>query len=182
MGANYEDAFWPLVALSVSVLLDVGQNPSVSLLYATFKHRVYTYMNCSEGLINLGLSLLLAKPLGILGVALGTVLAAFLIRVVVQPYVVCKVSGLHYGNYVKNSGNILVRSIGVLAVALALIIWGLRPNYFLMISSAISATIIYAIGSWRIVFDSSERIQLLSLINRKQNSRADLMSREAIVP
>ena len=182
MGANYEDAFWPLVALSVSVLLDVGQNPSVSLLYATFKHRVYTYMNGSEGLINLGLSLLLAKPLGILGVALGTVLAAFLIRVVIQPYVVCKVTGLHYRNYVKNSGNIIVRSIGVLAVALALIIWGLRPNYFLMISSAISATIIYAIGSWRIVFDGSERIQLLSLINRKQNSRADLMSREAIVP
>ena len=69
------------MVLSLAVLLDVGQNPSISLLYATFKHRFYTYMNCAEGAINLVISLLLARPLGILGVALGTLIGAFIVRV-----------------------------------------------------------------------------------------------------
>src|SRR5262249_36745312 len=68
MGPGYKDAYWPLVVLSLAVLLDVGQNPSIALLYATFKHRFYTYLNGAEGLINLVVSLALAKPLGVLGV------------------------------------------------------------------------------------------------------------------
>jgi O-antigen/teichoic acid export membrane protein len=175
MGVRYEDAYWPLVALTISVLLDVGQNPSVSLLYATFKHRFYTYMNCSEGLINLALSIALARPLGIIGVALGTLLAAFLIRIVVQPYLVCRVSGLPFRHYLTSCANTVLRSIGILGIGLALVLWGLQPNYLLLSSSALAATIIYAIGSWRLIFDSSEREQLLAIAIRKQSVHAELV-------
>ncbi len=174
MGPQYEDAYWPLVVLSLAVLLDVGQNPSISLLYATFKHRFYTYMNSAEGVINLVVSLLLARPLGILGVALGTLIAAFLIRVVAQPYWVCKVSGLHYGNYMKFLGYTTLRCCGLMAVAAGVAAWGLKPSYPLLVSSAVCATAIYAIGSWFLVFNQRERDQFLSVLAHRTAKKTEL--------
>ena len=128
MGPRYEDAYWPLVILSLAVFLDVGQAPSISLLYATFKHRFYTYLNCAEGVINLVVSLMLARPLGVLGVALGTLIAAFLIRVVAQPLWVCKVSGLDYGNYMRFLGGTLLRCGCLMAATITIAAWGLRAQ------------------------------------------------------
>ena len=174
MGLKYEDAYWPLVILSLAVLLDVGQNPSIALLYATFKHRFYTYLNCAEGLINLGFSLALARPLGVLGVALGTLIGAFLVRVLAQPYWVCKASGLHYGDYMGFLGGALLRCGGLMAAVIAITIWGLKPSYPWLIGSAICATAIYAAGSWIFVFNGPEREQLLAVVSSRTNKRDEL--------
>jgi O-antigen/teichoic acid export membrane protein len=173
MGSSYEDGYWPLVVLSLGVLLDVCQRPSIDLLYATFKHRFYTYINWAEGILNLAFSVALARPLGILGVAMGTLIAAFLIRVVLQPWWVCKVSGIQYGHYMKFFATNLVRCALVACVATLIAAWGLRPNYFWLITSAICATAVYAAGSWVVVLNGFERQLLLSTLlkndRRKQN-------------
>lgn len=181
MGPKYHDAYWPLVILSLSVLLDVGQNPSISLLYATFKHRFYTYMNCAEGVLNLVFSLVLVRSFGVLGVALGTLIAAFLIRALVQPYAVCKVSGIDFKHYLTFVVGSLLRCIGLLGVAIVASLWGLKPSYGWLVASAGCATIIYAIGAWRFVFSPSERGQLRSLINRKQSVDPELSPAEAMI-
>jgi O-antigen/teichoic acid export membrane protein len=169
MGARYDDAYWPMVVLSLAVFLDVGQSPSINLLYATFKHRSYTYVNLAEGVINLLFSLALVRPLGILGVALGTLIAAVLIRVMVQPFVVCAAAGLHYGGYMRFLGGNLLRCSCLVSAAIAISAWGLRPSYPYLISSAICATALYAVGSWFIVFNAGEREHLLAaLTNRTQ--------------
>jgi O-antigen/teichoic acid export membrane protein len=174
MGTKYEDAYWPLVVLSLAVLLDVGQGPSISLLYATFKHRYYTYLNCAEGGINLVFSLALARPLGVLGVALGTLIGAFFIRVVAQPLLVCKVSGLHYGDYMKFLGGTLLRCGCLMGAVIAISAWGLRPSYPWLVSSAICATAIYAAGSWLVVFNRQEREQLRAVVNNRSQEPTEL--------
>jgi O-antigen/teichoic acid export membrane protein len=157
MGLPYRDAYWPLVVLSFAVLLDVCQKPSIDLLYATFNHRFYTYTNWAEGLLNLAFSLALARPLGIFGVALGTLIGAFLIRVVLQPWWVCKVNEIPYGIYMRFiSRNLLWCSL-LMGVATGLSAWGLRPSYPFLIASAICATGMYMIGSWLVVFNPTER-------------------------
>ncbi|HEY6127047.1 MAG TPA: oligosaccharide flippase family protein [Candidatus Acidoferrum sp.] len=173
MGPGYRDAYWPLVILSLAVLLDVGQSPSIALLYATFKHRFYTYLNCAEGLINLGISLALVRPLGVVGVALGTLIAAFLIRVVAQPFWVCKASGLHYGDYMRFLAVTLFRCGGLIGAVIAVTAWGLRSSYFWMISSAICATAIYAAGSWLVVFSPPERRQLLAVLASRSRTNTE---------
>jgi O-antigen/teichoic acid export membrane protein len=164
MGTKYEDAYWPLVVLSVAIFLDVSQNPAIMLLYATFKHRSYTYVNIVEGVINLIFSLALAKPLGILGVALGTLIAAILIRVVVQPFFVCRASGLHYPSYMSFLGSNLLRSALLAVLAIGFCWWGLKPNYAYLIISAACAIAAYAAGCWFILLDESERKQFLTAI------------------
>jgi O-antigen/teichoic acid export membrane protein len=162
-----------MVVLSIAVLLDVGQSPSIGLLYATFNHRFYTYVNLAEGIINLIVSLALARPLGILGVALGTLIAAIVIRLAVQPWWVCKAVGLQYGNYMRVLGGNVLRCGFLVAVAIAFSAWGMRPSYPYLIGSAICATAIYTAGVWLLVFNGSEREQLLSAINDRRHRRIE---------
>jgi O-antigen/teichoic acid export membrane protein len=169
MGSPYEDAYWPLVVLSLAVLLDVCQKPSIDLLYATFNHRFYTYTNWAEGLLNLAFSLVLARPLGIVGVALGTLIGAFLIRVVLQPWWVCKVNGIPYGIYMRFIGRNLLYCSLLMGGAIAISAWGLRPSYPFLVASAICATLIYAIGSWLLVFDPLEREYFKAALRRDRD-------------
>lgn len=166
MGASYEDAYWPLVVLSIAVFLDVGQNPSISLLYATFKHRFYTYLNGGEGLLNLALSLMLARSLGVLGVALGTLISAFLTRVVIQPIWVCAAAGFSYREYMKFVATVLLRCGVAMGLAVTLSAWGLKETYSSLIASAITAAGIYGAASWFFVFDRQDRTRLLAVVKR----------------
>lgn len=175
MGASYEDAYWPLVTLSLAVFLDVSQKPSIDLLYATFNHRFYTYTNWAEGLLNLGFSLALARPLGILGVALGTLIGALIIRLAVQPWWVCKVSALQYGMYMKFVGKHVLYSVCLAAVAVGIASWGLRPSYILLIASAICATAVYALGSWLLLFDRREKDLFRAAITTRDKKAVDLV-------
>src|SRR5580704_9349339 len=171
MGSAYKDAYWPLVFLSFSVLLDVCQKPSIDLLYATFNHRFYTYTNWAEGLLNLAFSLALARPLGIFGVALGTLIGAFLIRVVLQPWWVCRVNRIRYGVYMRFIGRNLLYCSLLMGAAIGLSAWGLRPSYPLLVASAICATAIYGIGSWLIVFNPLEREYFKAALKRNRDQK-----------
>jgi O-antigen/teichoic acid export membrane protein len=174
MGTRYDDAYWPMVVLSLAVLLDLVQAPSVNLLFATFKHRSYAYINGAEGLINLVVSLVLARPLGLLGVALGTLIAAFVIRVAVQPWWVCKAVGLHYGRYMMFVGLSLLRCGCLTGVAIGVSAWGLKPSFPHLVSSAICATLVYAAGSWMFVFNGSERERLRAVISSRGQLGAEI--------
>jgi O-antigen/teichoic acid export membrane protein len=172
MGVGYEDGYLPLVALSLAILLDVCQKPSIDLLNATFKNRIYVWINWAEGILNLAFSLVLARPLGIFGVALGTLIAAFLVRIVLQPRWVCKATGLYYPGYMRFVGKNLLLCSCLAGAAIAVSAWGLRSNYLWLVSSAICATVIYSAGSWVVIFDRRERAVMLGALRRNENRRA----------
>lgn len=174
MGAKYEDGYLPLVVLSLAVFLDVCQTPSIILLNATFEHRFYAYLNLAEGAINLLFSLILVRPLGILGVALGTLIAAFLIRIAVQPWQTCKAVGLSYGRYMRFFGGNLLGCGCLMGASIAIVGWALRPDYIYLAGSAFCATAIYAVGSWLMVLNRSEREQLLAAITNRRHKGAEL--------
>ena len=171
MGPRYEDGYLPLVALSIAVFLDVGQKPSIDILYATFKNRVYMCINWVEGIVNLAFSLALARPFGILGVALGTLIGAFVVRIALQPWWVCKVTGFHYAGYMRFFGKNLLRCTCLAGLAVATAAWGLRPSYLWLVSSAIFATGVYAAGAWLVVFNQRERELILGALRKKSGRK-----------
>jgi O-antigen/teichoic acid export membrane protein len=173
MGENYQDAYLPMVVLALAVFLDVGQNPSIGLLYATFNHRFYTYINVAEGIINLILSIALAKPLGILGVALGTLIAAAIVRLAVQPWWVCKAVGLRYCQYVRFVGGTMLRCMLLATVAIGISWWGMKPRYPYLIGATFCATMIYVVGSWMLVFTDEERMQLQTALKSRRPERME---------
>jgi len=171
MGQKYEDGYLPLVLLSLAVLLDVFQKPSADLLFATFKQRSYAYMNVSEGVLNLVFSVALAWRFGIVGVAMGTLIGAFVIRAAVQPWWVCRSSGFHYADYMRFLGKNLLCCGCLMGAATAIVVWGLRPSYPFLVSSAICATAIYSIGTWVFMLNPSEREHFKKALRRNLDQK-----------
>lgn len=182
MGNSYEDGYLPLVALSLAVLLDVSQKPSIDLLFATFKNRVYVWINWGEGLLNLLMSCLFVQWFGLFGVALGTLTAAFIIRMLLQPWWVCRVNGVDYPAYMKFLMKNLLASACLSAIAIAISAWGLRPNYLFLVASAAFASIAYAGMSWKFIFDERERDLIYSAISGKKKVADDFTIASAISP
>src|ERR1700691_1009645 len=176
MGLHYLDAYGPLVVLSLAMLVDLWQLPSVSLLNATFNHRFYAFSNLAEGLLNLGVSLILVRRYGILGVALGTLVAAIVLRIIVQPWWMCKVTDISYSMYMRQLSGSIFRCAGVISISFPLVFWGLRPDYKYIFSSAVWAAILYALGSWFLVFGPDERKMFWNAFGRRNNDPKANMS------
>src|SRR5262249_16035594 len=96
------------------------------------------------------------------------------IRAIVQPWWVCRVTQLSYVSYMRFLGKNLLYCSSVMSVTVALVSWGLRPTYLLLMASAFCATVIYAFGCWRLIFNEGERDQLLASISGRGANRAEL--------
>jgi O-antigen/teichoic acid export membrane protein len=116
MGPAYLDAYPPLAALVIGYLFALWQVPSVYLLFGISRHKFYAAMNICEGVANLALSIWLAGKIGILGVAVGTLIPITVSRLLVQPLYVCHAAGFSYKEYAALVG----RTVGIVAAALLL--------------------------------------------------------------
>lgn len=129
MGSSFLDAYPVLVILSIAIFIDVSQATSVSALYATMNQHYYAAVNVAEAALNLVLSILLARPLGAMGIALGTLIPAIVVRLFVQPWLVQKRLGLSVADYWRATLPTVLRSVLSLIVPLLLTHWLLRPDY-----------------------------------------------------
>ena len=99
MGDTFLDAYPILVVLAVAMFLDVSQSTSVNALFATLNQKAYAVLNVSEALANLGLSIALARPFGMMGVAVGTLIPCIIVRLFIQPFVVERYVGIRVKDY-----------------------------------------------------------------------------------
>lgn len=102
---SYEEIDNLLWVFAFITILGTAQNPLISYLFAVNKHKFYAFQNTLDGILNVVLSLILVRHFGLLGVALGTVIPMILTKLIMQPLLVCRLSGLQkrvfYGLYVK---------------------------------------------------------------------------------
>ena len=162
MGPAYLDAYAPLVILTVAVTFDLWQAPSVDLLYAIAKHRAYACLNFVEGVLNLGLSLWLVRRYGMVGVALGTLGAMSLMRLLLQPVWVCRLSDVCLVAYLKIAGSALTRALLAAGVAFVVCGWAIRPAYWSLAGSAVAAFCVYVVAVLFLVFDGADRQRMWS--------------------
>lgn len=87
---------WILVACSS---VGLSQTPGVTAMFALNKHHFYAAASLIEGIVKVILSIILAKPLGIIGVALGTAISMAVMKIVIQPIYVSKIIGISMFQY-----------------------------------------------------------------------------------
>jgi O-antigen/teichoic acid export membrane protein len=126
MGPSYVDAYVPLVILVAATLVGVMQTPSTAYLYAVARHKVWAGLNGFDAMANLGLSLLLAPRFGMIGVALGTMIPAFFVKLFLQPKYICGQLGLPLLDYWSELGAVFLRTVA-LQVPIAAVIWMIHP-------------------------------------------------------
>ena len=166
MGPRYLDAYPCLVLLAVACTMTLWQVPSVNLLYGISRHRWYAAFNWVEGLSNLALSIFFARRFGLVGVAMGTVIPVFVMRLVVQPLYTCSVAGIRYGDYLRHAGRALGAALAALVLPLVVTLYFAAPAYpSLVLVGAVSA-LCYAVLQWSLAFTAGERAMLLSAMRR----------------
>jgi O-antigen/teichoic acid export membrane protein len=99
VGSDYRDAYWPMVILTSSLAVGLMQMPSVSFLFASARHRFFAYLSTGEAIANLGLSIILVRDYGMLGVSLGTAIPLLVTKLILQPPYVCNALALDLRAY-----------------------------------------------------------------------------------
>jgi O-antigen/teichoic acid export membrane protein len=121
MGAEYgSSSYAVLVILAVTLPLTLSQSISARILYGIGRLRWYARATMVEALANLLLSVLLVKPLGIEGVALGTTLPHIVFNLIVA-IAVCRLLRTGMGSYLRHAW---LRPLTV-ALLLAIAWWAL---------------------------------------------------------
>jgi O-antigen/teichoic acid export membrane protein len=157
MGPTYDEVYPILVVLTVATGIALMQSPSISLLYATSRHRFYAYANSIEGVANLVLSLILVRHFGLLGVALGTAIPMVVIKVLVQPVYVCRVSDISLSHYLAT----FLKAVLASGVAMLLPWLAIRPfiaaTYPNMFGLSAVLAVAYMLIALFLVFSRDER-------------------------
>ncbi|MBI4680233.1 MAG: oligosaccharide flippase family protein [Nitrospirae bacterium] len=104
MGEEYGmRAEWVLKILTVGYAFYFPQMISHGVLKGISKHKIFAYILIAEAVANLGISVFLAKSLGIEGVALGTAIPLIIVNTIIVPMYTCRVLKLNILSYTMES-------------------------------------------------------------------------------
>lgn len=90
-----------LLILSIGFAVYLSQYPTISVAYGIEKHKVLAILTVFEGVMNLALSVILARKMGLVGVAIGTTVPLIITRAIIQPVYICSTLGLPLSRYLK---------------------------------------------------------------------------------
>ena len=163
VGTDYLDAFPSLVVLASGVALASWQLPSVAYMFGNSQHKPLAIAGIIEGIANLVLSLLLVRPLGIVGVALGTTVPLLLNKLCFQPFYFCKVARIELADYYRKILMTGFSALGALILPVLISLNLAGPNYFSLFAAGGLSFFLYMLGIWFIGFNSKERKILSSV-------------------
>lgn len=129
-----------------------------NVLYGISKHNIIAYLRISEAIVNLILSIILVKTMGIVGVAIGTAIPHIIFMVIVLPILVCRLVELPVSKYLKSA--IVPSTTAILPYAFGCYILN---QYFPSESMAmfflkiLAIFPLYLISIWFIALDNDEK-------------------------
>jgi O-antigen/teichoic acid export membrane protein len=104
LGAHHRpESTTVLHVLAIGVAAPIASYPFVAVMYGTNRMKALAALALGEALGNLALSLALARPLGIVGVALGTAVPALLVHLVLVPAYVGRGIGLRWTEWARDA-------------------------------------------------------------------------------
>ncbi len=95
MGAQYRQRSGTvLILLASTMIFSQANNAAFAIAFGTDRHKITAKWAIAEGVANLTLSILLVRPLGIYGVAVGTILPNLFVHLVLWPRFIGRMTGL----------------------------------------------------------------------------------------
>lgn len=144
VGQRYVAASYPvLVIMVIPSTIWLAQGASGRVLFGMAKHGAWAVVTLVEGICNLLLSIILVRPYGIIGDALGTAIPLTCSMVFFMPGHLCKQLGIRVRTFLREAYTLpLLVSIPLVLVLLLLHRWFVAHNYWqlgfqLMIGGAV---------------------------------------------
>jgi O-antigen/teichoic acid export membrane protein len=159
MGPRFVEASGPvLVVLAIGVLASSTQFASSQVLYGLSKHRLNVNWTVVEAVVNLGLSVLLVRRYGIIGVAAGTMIANVVVRGWFYPRSFLRGLNVPWKNYVRH-GVLPALPPSLLFLAGTALCKHYCPirNYATLAIAVISGLLPFALWVWFLGLDKEDR-------------------------
>jgi O-antigen/teichoic acid export membrane protein len=103
VGSGFEQAAIVLAILTFPMITQASQTTTLIVMQGMAKHKNLSLIYFAEAVLNLALSLILVRPLGMIGVALGTALTSTFSSLIAQPIYVCRVLSLGVADYYRKA-------------------------------------------------------------------------------
>ncbi len=172
VGAEYADAYPVLVVLTAAMFIDLWQYTAVNGLYATLHQKTYAKINLSEAIANGILSLLLARRMGMVGIAVGTLIPSVLVRGLIQPWIIERKLGIPAVKFYAVSLKSAAWTAVCLVIPLGLTRKLLQPTYPSMFLVGGLSLVAFVIPVWYFEFGMMGLDRLRGLYRRVLASRA----------
>ena len=148
MGANYVSVCYPvLVALLIPSTFALAQAASPRILYGMAQHRSLAWVTGMEAIANLILSVVLIRPLGILGDALGTSIPLTCTALFFMPRHLCRKLDVPIGSFLRQAYTLPLMLCAPTVVTLLLMRYWFFAHTYLQVGLQIVIGLVpYAIG------------------------------------
>lgn len=167
MGAGFESSIPALYALAIAGIVLVGQGPLGNILLAVGRHRLVAYGALVEAVVNLGLSLALVGPLGITGVALGTMVAVLGVNLLVLVPIACSALDLEIASFARLAAlPAFIAAVPAAAAAYALRVYAAPVSLPAIFVAAFLVGLVYVVGFASVGLGSSDRERYANYIRR----------------
>jgi O-antigen/teichoic acid export membrane protein len=191
IGPEVEEAYWPLVILSVALVIGMAQDMPSKAVYASARHRMGAAVTIGGLLANMALSILLVHRLEITGVALATLLAwscAGTVMIVVG----CRMAGLAVTSFVREGllpvtlptipaglialglQQLLPASSWPLLVVESVVVWSFFVATCLLVLFSPRELMRFAVRAGRAVRRRRDRLSVAGLAAGRQGKEADI--------
>lgn len=128
-----------------------------SVLFGINKHKVNALSAVGEAVVNLVLSVILVKRIGLKGVALGTAIPLIITSLIIPIYT-CRVIGLSFGDYIKKAFvPVLSSGIPFLLANIFFKLYFAQDTWLKFLSQNIACYLLFAIFAWNFSLEKSER-------------------------
>ncbi len=168
IGEDFRTAHPILLILAAGYLIENSQALMAPLLGGTGRQGTQAIFSTIEGIIGIGLSIMLVKEMGMIGAAIGYVISVVLIRGIVCPWYICRLLDTGFLRYYTN---ILLRPWLVLGIlTLGFYKMGISEfvnNWLALISTAMIVGILYLLCTYLYVIRPDERRNLTSYIRQR---------------
>jgi O-antigen/teichoic acid export membrane protein len=179
VGSKYiAQSYSVLVILIIPFTLMLAQSASGRILFGTSQHKTFAIVALVEGVANLILSLLLVRPYGIVGDALGTAIPLSCTMLVFMPRHVCRTLGIEIPTFLREAYTLpLVACMPMVIVLLLMQHWFVPHGYRQLAMQLLTAGTVYGAGLlWMYRTNRAFRVGDLSPANRIESQTCRLNS------
>jgi O-antigen/teichoic acid export membrane protein len=136
-----------LVILIIPATLMWAQAASGRVLFGIGKHRTWAFVTLGEGIANLILSIILVRPYGIIGDALGTAIPLSITMLLFMPQHLCKRLDIRKRTFLREAYTLpLLLCVPLVAVLLLMRRWFVPHNYRQLAFQLFVGMLVYGIG------------------------------------
>ena len=148
VGPKYVSTSYPvLLVLLYPTTLMLAQSASGRTLWGMAKHRTWAWVVLAEGIANLILSIVLVRPYGIMGDAIGTAIPLTCSMILFLPHHLCHLLGIKLRTYLYRAFVLpLVLCMPMVVVLLLMQRWYVPHRLVPLLVQLVIASLVYGLG------------------------------------